>query len=62
MRVPLAGFALLLWLTATIFFMGQAEDVFSHWQVASAWLAWLGTAGMFAAAVGSNAQVIVFIS
>lgn len=46
-RVPLAGFALLLWLTATIFFMGQAEAVFSHWQVASAWLAWLASAGMF---------------
>lgn len=46
-RVPLAGFALLLWLIATLFFMGQAEAVFSHWQVASAWLAWLGSAGMF---------------
>lgn len=46
-RVPLAGIALLLSLVATLFFMGQAEAVFSHWQVALAWLVWLAGAGLF---------------
>ncbi|MBF4211037.1 hypothetical protein EI533_25340 [Pseudomonas donghuensis] len=46
-RVPLVGMALLLSLIATVFFMGQPLAVFSHWQVASAWLAWLGSAGVF---------------
>lgn len=46
-RVPLAGIALLLSLVATLFFMGQAEAVFSHWQVALAWLIWLASAGLF---------------
>lgn len=46
-RVPLAGIALLLSLVATLFFMGQAEAVYSHWQVALAWLIWLASAGLF---------------
>lgn len=47
LRVPLTGIALFLSLVATVFFMGEGEGVLIHWQVASAWLAWLGSAGLF---------------
>ena len=46
MRVILAGIALLLSLAATVFFMGEAQAVFIHWQVTVAWMAWLGSAGL----------------
>ncbi|MFJ4054968.1 hypothetical protein ACIPZC_16150 [Pseudomonas sp. NPDC089743] len=47
LRVPLAGMALLLSLTATVFFMGEALAVLSHWEVTIAWMAWLASAGLF---------------
>jgi len=47
LRVPLAGMALLLSFTSTVFFMGEALAVFSHWQVTLAWMAWLASAGLF---------------
>lgn len=47
LRVPLACMALLLSLISTVFFMGDESALFSHWQVALAWLAWLGFAGAF---------------
>lgn len=47
LRVPLAGMALLLSLISTVFFMGEALAVFSHWQVTIAWMAWLASAGLF---------------
>ncbi|MFJ4066256.1 hypothetical protein ACIPW4_13270 [Pseudomonas sp. NPDC089996] len=43
-RVPVASVALLLSLVASAFFMGQPQAVFSHWQVACAWLLWLASA------------------
>lgn len=46
-RVPLAIIALLLSLVATLFFMGQPQAIFMHWEVALTWLAWLGSAGVF---------------
>lgn len=46
-RVPIASRALLLSLAATMFFMGDALAVLSHWQVATAWLAWFGSAVLF---------------
>jgi len=47
LRVPLAGMALLLSFASTVFFMGEALAVFSHWQVTIAWMAWLASAGLF---------------
>lgn len=46
-RVPLAGIALMLSLLATVFFMGQPQAVFTHWQVTLVWLTWLGSAAAF---------------
>lgn len=46
-RVPIAGFALFLSLVSTVFFMGEPQAVFRHWEVAVAWLAWLGSAALF---------------
>lgn len=46
-RVPIAGFALFLSLVSTVFFMGEPQAVFRHWEVALAWLAWLGSTGLF---------------
>ncbi|MFO7070648.1 hypothetical protein P3E18_10320 [Pseudomonas aeruginosa] len=46
-RVPIAGLALLLSLVSTMFFMGEPQAVLRHWEVALAWLAWLGSTGLF---------------
>ncbi|MFK3942135.1 hypothetical protein ACI2KC_10660 [Pseudomonas monteilii] len=46
-RIPLAVVALLLSLIATIFFMGEPQAIFAHWQVALAWLVWFGSAAAF---------------
>ncbi|MFR0675518.1 hypothetical protein ACLUUI_16080 [Enterobacterales bacterium AW_CKDN230030176-1A_HGKHYDSX7] len=46
-RVPIAGFALFLSLVSTVFFMGEPQAVLSRWEVALAWLAWLGSTGLF---------------
>lgn len=46
-RVALAAGALLLFLASAVFFMGDALGVFTHWQVACAWLAWALCAGAF---------------
>ncbi|WP_201169721.1 hypothetical protein [Pseudomonas sp. S31] len=46
-RVPITGLALLLSLVSTVFLMGEPQAVFRHWEVGLAWLAWLGSAGLF---------------
>lgn len=48
LRTVLAAGSLMMFLIAAVFFMGDAQGVMTHWQVAVAWAVWGVCAGAFA--------------
>ncbi|GAB7532236.1 hypothetical protein PS3A_46510 [Pseudomonas sp. 3A(2025)] len=48
-RILLASVCVVLFMTSTVFFMGDEQGIFRHWQVACAWVMFLTTVGMFVA-------------